>query len=692
MLFCMSIQKDARLPPLSTSERTSSGKGAQWQAKPASRLLRTKGADASGYLSTWPAHITSQVARQKTPSSGANEHHGFSDEFGGPVSKPRFLEQLECFLRRELTSLDMLSPKLQERKLQAYREVFDYFIENFKTYKPLLSAIKNEYDITLAYLQEQIRELEPLRAQLVLLSEQCEKKVLGLREQERTEIRALKQERQHLQQVTESTREQQRALQTQVYHLEKELAAQYLQYREECDARKLLIANISSMSCSPEEKPNMEHDCDKEQSEDPVKVKLALKVCREGLSKAQVELNRLHAEYGDVVPRRDWENLDSMYRENLLKLETLQTDFDQMKAEYDTLLDVHRQVSLQRDSLQNDLEVFRETSTPRPCWEQCADVLGGRERCSEIFEGQPSKKRLEILLEEQNSMGLDQKEFFTGLGASNDVPIYLRYEGQLKNLRLKKADVLRIIKDIWREKACEAEKTDDSSDLKEFLHQYLQRQHGEQAGQWAYSLLDSIKCNLKDDFICLFYDILTDKVDESLYHGQTQLLSHLLKVLIQSDSAESGSLTASEFREALRMAFPLKKDQDLEELVVAAQSELEASGGGFAYQRLYSEDADGKHGEFLGLVKRQAMAERDHYINQLRTQLEGKGEVDLEDLRSAFTTIDPTLDSASLDWNLRKAFQTKDLHLHATLLDTEIALQRLSVANVSRAGPMTLPE
>uniref|UniRef100_A0AAR2KQH9 Translin-associated factor X-interacting protein 1 N-terminal domain-containing protein n=1 Tax=Pygocentrus nattereri TaxID=42514 RepID=A0AAR2KQH9_PYGNA len=492
----MSIQKDVRLPPLSTSERTSSGKGTQWQAKPASRLLRTKGADASGYLSTWPAHITSQVARQKTPSSGANEHHGFSDEFGGPVSKPRFLEQLECFLRRELTSLDMLSPKLQERKLQAYREVFDYFIENFKTYKPLLSAIKNEYDITLAYLQEQIRELEPLRAQLVLLSEQCEKKVLGLREQERTEIRALKEERQHLQQVTESMREQQRALQTQVYHLEKELAAQYLQYREECDARKLLIANISSMSC-------------KEQSEDPVKVKLALKVCREGLSKAQVELNRLHAEYGDVVPRRDWENLDNL--DSLLQLETLQTDFDQMKAEYDTLLDVHRQVSLQRDSLQNDLEVFRETSTPRPCWEQCADVLGGRERCSEIFEGQPSKKRLEILLEEQNSMGLDQKEFFTGLGASNDVPIYLRYEGQLKNLRLKKADVLRIIKDIWREKACEAEKV-----APEFLHQYLQRQHGEQAGQWAYSLLDSIKCNLKDDFICLFYDILTDKVGYGL--------------------------------------------------------------------------------------------------------------------------------------------------------------------------------
>lgn len=56
------------------------------------------------------------------------------------------------------------------------------------------------------------------------------------------------------------------------------------------------------------------------ESEDPVKVKLALKVCREDLTKAQVELNRLHAEYGDVVPRRDWESLDRSHQENVQKV------------------------------------------------------------------------------------------------------------------------------------------------------------------------------------------------------------------------------------------------------------------------------------------------------------------------------------------------------------------------------------
>lgn len=53
---------------------------------------------------------------------------------------------------------------------------------------------------------------------------------------------------------------------------------------------------------------------------------------------------------------------------------------------------------------------------------------------------------------------------------------------------------------------------DERRDLKEFLHQYLLKHHGERAGQWAYSLLDGIKRYLEDDFICLFYDILQGKV------------------------------------------------------------------------------------------------------------------------------------------------------------------------------------
>ena len=47
--------------------------------------------------------------------------------------------------------------------VKVFREVFSTIIDDFKTYKPLLSAIKNEYEIMLTYFQEKVNELEPLR-------------------------------------------------------------------------------------------------------------------------------------------------------------------------------------------------------------------------------------------------------------------------------------------------------------------------------------------------------------------------------------------------------------------------------------------------------------------------------------------------------------------------------------------------
>ncbi|XP_048023783.1 translin-associated factor X-interacting protein 1 isoform X1 [Megalobrama amblycephala] len=493
--------KELQLPPLLHFESNSRGSQRHITGRISkSKFIKTKMGETTSDFSPWPAEVTYQIVQKPRKKI----HHG-------SLAKPHFLEQLECHLKREVEALDTHGPKVQELRLQVYQEVFGYLIEEFKTYKPILSAIKNEYDITLAHLREQIRDLLPLRAKLVLVSEQCEQTILDLKVQERDEIRALNQECQHLQDVIKSMRRQQSALQIQVDHLKEDLATQYQLYRDERDARKLLITRISTMHSTQD----TEHDDNNKEveSEDPMVVKMALQVCREDLTKAQVELNRLEAEYSDVVPRREWDNLNRMHEETLMKLETLQTDFDQMKSEYDTLLEVHRQSSpavlhSNQSVLQHGSDNKHTVTTPRPNWEQCSDILGGSERCRELFEGQSSQKKLEILLQEING----QKEFFIGLGTSSDVPIYLQYEGKIKNLKLKKTDVIRVIKDIWRNKTTENEKNDVSRDLQEFLHSYLVEQYTDKAGDWAYSLMESIQNNLKDDFICLFNDILTGKV------------------------------------------------------------------------------------------------------------------------------------------------------------------------------------
>ena len=45
---------------------------------------------------------------------------------------------------------------------QAHRETFEYLINEFKTYNPIMSAIQNEYEMYIGHLQETVSRLKPL--------------------------------------------------------------------------------------------------------------------------------------------------------------------------------------------------------------------------------------------------------------------------------------------------------------------------------------------------------------------------------------------------------------------------------------------------------------------------------------------------------------------------------------------------
>ncbi|XP_029952598.1 translin-associated factor X-interacting protein 1 [Salarias fasciatus] len=255
--------------------------------------------------------------------------------------------QLESYVKRELQAVSPDQPKSQELKLQVYSRAFACFIRAFKTYQPLLSAIKKEYENSLVHQQEQIRELEPLRSHLRLLTEECDRKIQARWKEEQVEIVALKREKQQLQEEIETLREKEKAAQIVVDHLQSELSNVYLQYQDERDARKLLIWQLNDLTRSPGKKEEDPAVKDTEDCGDSVQLQLALKVCREDLSRAQEELTRMKAEYWDVVPRRDWDVLEQSHKHTQLQLKTLQSDFDQLKCEYETLLELQRRGTTQ---------------------------------------------------------------------------------------------------------------------------------------------------------------------------------------------------------------------------------------------------------------------------------------------------------------------------------------------------------
>ncbi|XP_039663436.1 translin-associated factor X-interacting protein 1 isoform X1 [Perca fluviatilis] len=420
----MSPHKDIKFPPLTPSQKQRLTYEHRLQNGTVQTSEEGQEGESAGAVSVQPA------ARKLCWT-------GSSYIYAGPGRKPQLLMQLESYVNKELHTISSHEPTFQELKLQVYRDVFGCFIKEFKTYQPLLSGIKKEYENTLAYLQDQIRELEPLRSHLRLVTEECDRKIQARWAEEQAEIGALKREKQQLQRHIEAMREKEKAMEAVVHdilvdRLQSQLSQQYLQYREERDARKLLIWQLNDLTRGSVKE---EHPADDNiEAKDPVGLQLALKVCREDLTKAQVELNRMKAEYWDVVPRRNWDTLEQTHRQNLLQFKTLQGDFDQLKREYDTLLELHKSGSMQN-------------------------------------------------------------------------------------------------------------KTQDP---------------------------------------------ITVQMDESVSQGKSHIQSRNLKDPIDSDAPESSTLTVQEFRAALMTAFPLKSDQEIDELVASAQSEPDNSNDTISSQRLHS--------------------------------------------------------------------------------------------------------
>ncbi|KAG8563278.1 hypothetical protein GDO81_015998 [Engystomops pustulosus] len=424
---------------------------------------------AIGTLSTWPAYGAGQSIIQKHKPCAESNIRSPRSENASAVSKPRYLEKLESYLRRELQALDSAKIISQELRLQPYRDVFDFFMEDFKTYKPLLCAIKNEYEVTLAHQRERIRSLEPLKAMLVSVSEQCDKRIQEIYEKEKHEVKTLKMEKDNLLKMIDNLKDEKISLQAQVSKLQEEMEDVYLKYRNECDARKLLISDINELKHQQEDL-RLSQDHIEEQGEDPVTLAIALRMAHSDLAKTQVELNTLKADYGDVVPRRDFEKQEKTLAVCVEKTELLQKDLSQLQREHKSLLQINQQVVQERDYLSKDLEDLQRSTSPGPLWEKCVDIFPEIfQRWSKLSDGKTSGQLVDVLLTELGKRILKDKDFFPGM----------------KGRQLS---------------------------LSEFLITYLQKKFGEASVEWSYTLHETCRIQLMNEQIHSFYKVLMAQV------------------------------------------------------------------------------------------------------------------------------------------------------------------------------------
>ena len=69
------------------------------------------------------------------------------------------------------------------------------------------------------------------------------------------------------------------------------------------------------------------------------------KAAQDDLTRATQELITMKADYGDVVPRRDFYILEENFEAMKEKLAQTESDYNQLKEEHTSLLDIHEQVN-----------------------------------------------------------------------------------------------------------------------------------------------------------------------------------------------------------------------------------------------------------------------------------------------------------------------------------------------------------
>ncbi|XP_065064589.1 translin-associated factor X-interacting protein 1-like [Rhopilema esculentum] len=643
----------------------------------------------TGAIDAWPAHAAKQpLVRLTTGDQNSKE-----------PSKPKFLDRLEKFLMKELKALDCAdSDKPSEKRLQAFREVFEYLINDFKTYRPLLSLIKNEYEKLIEHQREKIRELEPLQSLIVTISERCDKKLMSIKQDELGEIASLKVENDDLKKTIVKMRGDEVDLNEQVKKLQDEIAIEYRKYRDECDARKLLIQDLNDLKYQQDEaKKALLGKQDETGGDDVTMLKIALKKAREDLEAKTQKLAEVLADFGDVVPRRDFERLDAQFKTQTEEKEDVDKNYRLLMDEHSALISVHKKIVEQRDHLAQECEEMRRSATPRPDWNKCEKyVEGGAERWKELAKDKSSNELVDTLLAEMTGQDIAiiqagvgaANEFFSGLGTGPDVPRYLRCGGEVVNRRIGKRDCAMLIKDIWKERVEHLKERPEKEveDFDEFVFSVLKLRFGTEAlaYEWGYNLHDACSRYNHEPRIGLFFSILGGEADEKLYHDQLSTFEKLAKE-ISSKSEGSDTISLEDLKTTLKGYFPSKDDESIETLINESIKDNENNTSNFQIKNLFAEDDEGNYGAFLNKIEEQDKAERFLYIKELEEKLGDEPTPSFDEVRQAFLAINPGISEATCQLYLQRGFGLSADKLKANLkVEKNALLKNLRSGSIRR--------
>ena len=336
------------------------------------RLRKTDG--MTGELDVWPAAASSSKYRIADGGPASDSRAGV--KLSGTTAKPKFLQQLESFCAHELALLGCDGPDAgpSASRLQVYREAFQYFMEDFKTYKPLLSRIKNEYEMLLDRYASRLHFIPPLKARLSTLKQETAQLVRRIKQEHREKTLALETKvAQALARATdfEAENAEQRE---KIENLDRNLQAATTNYADMKSANTTLVAALKR-----HEDMVHEHELqgDAQQREETV-LKQQLDKAMAARDKLAEELSAVREQRQDdqaVAAKEAAEAAEAQAAriETLSKeLADVRQSFRSLSEEHSLLIKTMKDMTSRREQMEEErerLDRLRNNATPRPDWE-----------------------------------------------------------------------------------------------------------------------------------------------------------------------------------------------------------------------------------------------------------------------------------------------------------------------------------
>nr|KAJ3421506.1 Translin-associated factor X-interacting protein 1 [Polyrhizophydium stewartii] len=586
-------------------------------------------------------------------------------------------------------------------KAFVFREAFEHFISQFKTYQPVLSEIKNEY--------------EPLKGKLSVIKFQAAQELDKVRDEALVAMRAVSNENAALMREIESH--------------QKEIAAHEKKYQLLVDEmRRREIQEYTRET--PEQAELRQLSIEYANYEHATKEKLAQKDYE--ISELEINNKRAKQELADVYSEIAMLKKSIAKSVSVLEHERVKQQLDKALIDMRKLEDEALQAAQARGKLEQkikDVEAQLKHSQEErfPDWEYIQSGFGSSIRefwnlakgldynetiatlirelvkarsAAPVAKTEAPTESAALIPSKQRDEDLEV-QYFVGQGLGSNVPKFLRFKGKVINRRLTKRNCLQLIRDTWEAKAvfdASPKNHGKRTKLADFLFLYLKKRFGAQEiiAEWGYNIMDACKRHGFQSPDCqLFYDILNDGVEEEVYHRVQLCIERLKNVFYRldlhiHDGKARGFVPRAELMIALKKFWPSKSDQQREmlendclsrreNLTIDAQAlDSDQPGSSITYRWLFESEGESI---FLDVVREQEIEQRTQYIQGLQKLFDAFSKdpsLTVSDAAKILAQFDPDKRKADLDEYLARGFdQPAELLKPKTMIAKDQFLKNL---------------